>query len=191
MERQLAGLRLVVGTATTARRPLSQLSSPDDSHDEGFVAGEWNAVPTAQMERLVPRREGAFAPASATSSSRPSSPNATTEDPSLASSLTSSISSPSRRPLRPETRLLTIHLEKTTPGIWPALIVSGVPAHIEVSDSGLASASASEISFASTSTTTAADALDEQQYNMDPTSLVGVGIMTLHDDVNLAFEYFW
>ncbi|KAG8886391.1 hypothetical protein FRB97_004926 [Tulasnella sp. 331] len=185
VERRLADLRLVVGTATN-RRPLSQLSSPDDSHDEGSVTGEWNAVSTAQMEG---RRE-AFAPASTTSSSRPSSPNATTEDPSLASSLTSSVNSPSRRPLRPETRLLTIHLEKNTPGIWPALIVSGVPAHIELSDDGLVSASASEISFASTSTTTATDALDEQQYNMDPTSLVGVGMMTLHDDVDLAFEYF-
>ncbi|KAG9039890.1 hypothetical protein FRB95_004362 [Tulasnella sp. JGI-2019a] len=176
--------RLRIVTAAI-RRPLSQLSSPYDSHDEGSITGEWNGVPTAG------RREDGFAPASATSSSRPSSPNATA-DPSLTSSLTSSVNSSRRPNSQPETRLLTIHLEKTTPGIWPALIISGVPAHLELqlSDSGLVSASSSEISFASASTATAADALDEQQYNMDPTSLVGVGMMTLHDDLNQAFEYF-
>jgi len=66
------------------------------------------------------------------------------------------------------------------------LIVSGVPPQVELESL----ASASEVSFASASTATISTSLEEQHYNMDPTSIVGVGMIRLHDEADQAFEFF-
>ncbi|KAG8906388.1 hypothetical protein FRB99_006983 [Tulasnella sp. 403] len=159
---------------TTAVQNSPGFSSPSDSHDE-----DSDPSPATTSQRVRPPRREKFAP-SAASSSRPSSP----PEQSLTSSLASSLHS--FHPVRQPSRLLTIHLEKERPEIWPALIVTGVPVDVELESV----ASGSDLSFSSASTATMSTSVADQRFNMDPTSLVGVGLLTLHDDIEAAFEYF-
>ncbi|KAG6836823.1 hypothetical protein H0H93_002669 [Arthromyces matolae] len=104
--------------------------------------------------------------------SRPASPGFAL--PSMSSSYTTSLeslSSPSPG------KLLTLHLEKELSIIWPSLIVGPSPAYV--------------------STVTASVLFDaslerEHQYNMDPTSLVLLGLeqFDIRKDKDEAFEYF-
>lgn len=160
-------------TAVTTSHRSPSFSPPSDSHDEE-TSSETHASERERSSRSQKREK--FAP-SVAASSRPVSPP---EHSSLASSAISS------RPIQQLSRLLTIHLDKLRPEIWPALIVAGVPPEIELESQP----SSSEVSFSSTSTATLMSSNAEQKYNMDATSLVAVGLVTLHDDVEGAFEYF-
>ncbi|KAG8930930.1 hypothetical protein FRC02_003448 [Tulasnella sp. 418] len=146
-------------------------SSPSESHDEDH------------NERRSRRRER-FGPPSP----QPPSPTSGAE-PSLASSLSSSVHS--LRPNRSQpTRLLTIHLEKVQAEIWPSLIVSGIPIELDASTDMTASTHNSDVSLSSSTASTVTIGNDDFKYNMDPTSLVMVGLHVLHDDQEDAFEYF-
>ncbi|KAG6810488.1 hypothetical protein H0H92_011668 [Tricholoma furcatifolium] len=105
--------------------------------------------------------------------SRPASPGRGIS--SLASSYTTSLESLST----PNSgKLLTLHLEKELSVIWPSLIVGPAPAHLSppVTDSVLFDVNI-EL---------------EHQYNMDPTSLVLLGLeqFDIREDKEAAFEYF-
>lgn len=75
-------------------------------------------------------------------------------------------------------KLLTLHLEKELSIIWPSLIVGPAPDYLSppVTDSVIFDASI-EL---------------EHQYNMDPTSLVLLGLeqFDIRKDKDEAFEYF-
>ncbi|KAL0954839.1 hypothetical protein HGRIS_003782 [Hohenbuehelia grisea] len=75
-------------------------------------------------------------------------------------------------------RLLTLHLEKEHPSIWPSLIVGAVP------DSLSPSVTSSVVFDASLEL--------EHQYNMDPTSLmlIALELYDIRKDKEEAFEYF-
>lgn len=75
-------------------------------------------------------------------------------------------------------RLLTIHLEKQKPIIWPSLIVGPVP-------EALAPNAANSVVF------NASEEL-EHRYNMDPTSLalIALELADIRKDKEEAFEYF-
>ncbi|KIO25041.1 hypothetical protein M407DRAFT_25576 [Tulasnella calospora MUT 4182] len=159
--------------ATTASHRSPSFSPQPDSHDEE-TSSETHASEQERTSRIQRREK--FAP-SVAASSRPVSP------PGHSSLASSAIST---RPIQQLSRLLTIHLDKLRPEIWPSLIVAGVPPEIELESLP----SSSEVSFSSTSTATLMSSNAEQKYNMDATSLVAVGLVTLHDDVEGAFEYF-
>ena len=75
-------------------------------------------------------------------------------------------------------RLLTIHLEKQKPIIWPSLVVGPVP-------EALSTISANSVVF------NASEEL-EHKYNMDPTSLalIALELADIRKDKEEAFEYF-
>ncbi|KAI0072534.1 hypothetical protein K474DRAFT_1711513 [Panus rudis PR-1116 ss-1] len=78
------------------------------------------------------------------------------------------------------TRLLTIHLEKAESMIWPSLVTGPVP-------ESLSPPTVSIYPWAGE-----ADDSVEAKYNMDPTSLVllGLELSDIRDDKTEAFEYF-
>ncbi|TFK27210.1 hypothetical protein FA15DRAFT_666721 [Coprinopsis marcescibilis] len=75
-------------------------------------------------------------------------------------------------------RLLTIHLEKDKPTIWPSLIVGPVPETLSPN-------------LTNSVVYNSSDEL-EHQYNMDPTSLalLGLELADIRKDKEEAFEYF-
>ena len=76
------------------------------------------------------------------------------------------------------TRLLTLHLEKAESMIWPSLVVGPVPEQLAPSDVSLYPWEASSAS--------------EAKYNMDPTSLVliGLDLSDIRENKAEAFEHF-
>ncbi|KAK7690792.1 hypothetical protein QCA50_005892 [Cerrena zonata] len=76
------------------------------------------------------------------------------------------------------TRLLTLHLEKAESMIWPSLVVGPVPEALSSTDVSLYPWEASSAS--------------EAKYNMDPTSLVliGLDLSDIRENKSEAFEYF-
>lgn len=76
------------------------------------------------------------------------------------------------------TRLLTLHLEKAESMIWPSLVVGPVPEALSPTDISLYPWEASPTT--------------EAKYNMDPTSLVliGLDLSDIRENKPEAFEYF-
>lgn len=91
-------------------------------------------------------------------------------------SLSSSFSSVESLNSRASGRLLTLHLEKTEPAIWPALIAGPAPVQLT----------------APAAPPPGADPAGESAYNADPTSLglLGVDCLDVRKDRDLAFEFF-
>lgn len=77
-------------------------------------------------------------------------------------------------------RLLTIHLEKAEPTIWPYIIVGPVPEALSPSDASMFPWATDTFS------------LTDSKYNMDPTSLALLGLQysDIREDDEEAFEYF-
>ncbi|KIY43833.1 hypothetical protein FISHEDRAFT_67625 [Fistulina hepatica ATCC 64428] len=93
-------------------------------------------------------------------------------------SMQSSYSSMDSLPSRMAGRLVTLHLEKTQSVIWPSLIVGPVPESMSPQMAGsLIFNTSNEM---------------EHQYNMDPTSLVliGLDLQDIRKNKVEAFEYF-
>ena len=75
-------------------------------------------------------------------------------------------------------RLLTLHLEKADSVIWPSLVVGPVPENISPLPTGIYPWEL--------------DSLSEAQYNLDPTSLVliGLDLYDIRKAKEDAFEHF-
>lgn len=109
--------------------------------------------------------------------SHPVSPHPASVSLSGPSSVLSSVSS--LESLHGDTgRLLTIHIEKTEPIIWPSLIVGPVPEPLAPIGSFIYPWEPSPE--------------EESQYNMDPTSmvLIGLDLFDIRNEAEQAFEYF-
>lgn len=89
-------------------------------------------------------------------------------------SLSSSFSSVDSLHNNASVRLLTLHLEKTEPAIWPALIAGPAP----------------EALVQPAPAPPGADAAGEVAYNADPMSLALLGVNYLDSDRDTAFEFF-
>jgi hypothetical protein len=101
-------------------------------------------------------------------------------------SMSSSFSSLEDLHSRHTGRLLTLHLDKTQSGIWPALIVGALES-MEDSIVDLLSSEASDSTVKEES-----QDQDEQKYDMDPTSLALLGLeyYDIRKSKEEAFEYF-
>lgn len=78
-------------------------------------------------------------------------------------------------------RLLTLHLEKAEPVIWPSLVVGPVPENLS-----------SESSLVLSGYPWAPSSSEEAKYNLDPTSLVLIALelYDVREAFEEAFEYF-
>ncbi|KAF9069235.1 hypothetical protein BDP27DRAFT_1325849 [Rhodocollybia butyracea] len=179
-ERTLSTTSVTSATSASTHSSYAFISDPDISssfaasleNHESAPSPALSSSPSLSSERSFTLHQHLLiAPHSL--SSQPVSPRHS----SASSSFASLDSSPQRVAGGYTGKLLTLHLEKSQPVIWPSLIVGPVPDTLE-----------SSVHYPNFVASVEA----EKQYNMDPTSLTltGLELLDIRKDKAEAFEYF-